>query len=175
MVPGAGRPGEQTGDKSQGHHEVRSGESLPLPWPWPLGGMGCKDPLLRDPQVPSGGPLPLSHLCPPRFAPPREARLTPRVRATSQLSFPSRRRRPRRACCSPGAGSPVFLLTASSCKVRSAGDRARLAGRPAQDQGPAGAVPPPQPRGSARLPRQMAPVETWHAGWPLIPSVCHRT
>lgn len=68
-------------------------------------------------------PVPLSggaYTCAPPGPRPREP-LTPSVRATSRLSFSSRRSRARRACCSPGSGCPLRLRTACSCSVRSAG------------------------------------------------------
>lgn len=88
------------------HHQVRSGHHGQT-----SSYVHC--PLLLDPIHKRGSPAPL-----PAQA-PQGARLTPRARATSQLSFSRRRSRPRRTCCRLGSGNPLFLCTASSCKVRS--------------------------------------------------------
>lgn len=123
--PGARHPGEQRGTSLRA--TTRQGQGWPPP-PVALvpGGLG----IIADRPSSCWGHRPLlpavllhpSQCGAPAPGPtqtPRGARLTPRARATSQLSFSSRRSRPRRARCRPGSGSPLFLRTASSCRVRS--------------------------------------------------------
>lgn len=92
----------------------------------------------RCPHSGARSPCPFAHKA--RLL-PGEAGLTPSTLATSRLSFSSRRSRARTVCCRPGSGSPVFLRTASSCKVRSGRGR-----RPAGPQRGHRRHRDPQPR-----------------------------
>lgn len=129
-------------------------------------------PLASVPVLKPGAPAP--SLTRARF-PPRGARLTPSTLATSRPSFSNRRSRARIARCRLGSGSPVFLRTASSCRVRSGRGQ-----RPASAQQSHGShrdlqprpLPPPRSRRGrssvSRHPRTHRP-----APKPTLPPLSH--
>lgn len=125
-------------------------------------------PLASVPVLKPGAPAP--SLPRARF-PPRGARLTPSTLATSRLSFSSRRSRARIACCRLGSGSPVFLRTASSCRVRS-GRGQRPASTQQSHGGHRDLQPRPLPPPSSRRGRSSV---SGHPQAPQSPPSCPQT